>query len=427
MNLEMQAGFTDQHRDALHELLHSPGITPQLIRSLRIRFGEAAAHRLLKIVALQPKARQKFGAGVWWVTARGLQQATVWQVADLKATWFGGRPVVDLCCGVGGDLVRLARRGGVLGVDSDPEIVAMAAMNLREVSNAGDTAVVCGQASLTAGPPGGAMHVDPDRRSSAGRSTAPDRFCPSWAEVQRLLDHSGDAIAKLAPATRLEDQFSSRVHRCWIALGSSVREQSVLVGETIQRAGAIPGARSAIVLRGDGRYARFAPEDPDSSASEASSISDVAVPAMVMVDPHASIRAAGLTGAFAKLHRLHTLGGPSGFLTGDETFDFSSLAYSEPVIWTGSSDHRGLRRALRQLDAEPVTAKIRGVDLEPSKLLKRLAGCGEQPVTLWIGRHSDRVYAAITTSLAAPSRPPGEERGNRADPQSPEAVPPRRR
>ena len=37
--------------------------------------------------------------------------------------------VIDLCCGIGGDLVALAKRNYVCGIDSNPTRLAMARMN----------------------------------------------------------------------------------------------------------------------------------------------------------------------------------------------------------------------------------------------------------------------------------------------------------
>jgi hypothetical protein len=39
--------------------------------------------------------------------------------------------------------------------------------------------------------------------------------------------------------------------------------------------------------------------------------------------------------------------------------------------------------------------------LDPAQLYKRYRACGEQPVTLWIGRDRSGVFAAITASKNA--------------------------
>ena len=65
---------------------------------------------------LRARARVKFGplADRMWFTAAGLEQATRAGVADRHASRFAGvgaRRVLDLCCGIGGDLLALGRAG----------------------------------------------------------------------------------------------------------------------------------------------------------------------------------------------------------------------------------------------------------------------------------------------------------------------------
>lgn len=447
--------ITPEQIEALADLADGPPATPAIARRLRERFGDRVMTRLLRTLELQTKARRKFGPGRWWVTSRGLQQATAWQVADHKAAWFGDRPVIDLCCGVGGDLIRLTRRGPVTGVDADPEIAAMAAANIHAATSdlhSGDrpaltgdprhqvgrlsAGVVCGDAIRFAGSSDAAIHIDPDRRAMASdavspdgvlgrnrtgkrtkasetRATSPDRFSPAWDDVGRILERSGDGVAKLAPATRLDGPILDRVHRCWIALGTTVREQSVLFGETIRRAGVKAATRSAVVIAADGRHERFIEVE---SAVAVEAVETAEGLGSMLVDPHAAVRAAGLTEAFAVARGLKLLAGPSGFLTtdtggkdtgGTDTNDgdtndaaagFGSLAFAERIVWSGRFDDRGLRRAFRQLDARPTTVKVRGVAAEPESLVKRYRKCGERPTTLWLGRAGDGVFAAITQS-----------------------------
>ena len=71
-----------------------------------------------------------------WFTADGLEQATRPAVAarhagERFAAGAARSRVADLCCGIGGDLLALARAGspGVLGVDRDPLTAAVAAAN----------------------------------------------------------------------------------------------------------------------------------------------------------------------------------------------------------------------------------------------------------------------------------------------------------
>ncbi len=67
---------------------------------------------------------------------RPLEQATDEVVAAYKAGRFPpGRLMVDFCCGIGGDLLALASRGPVLGVDRDPVLALLAGANLAHASD----------------------------------------------------------------------------------------------------------------------------------------------------------------------------------------------------------------------------------------------------------------------------------------------------
>ncbi len=372
--------------------LAAAGASPRAIVQLRRDFGESAARQLLEVAALQPKARRKFGPGTWWVTNRSLQQATPWQVAARKADWLGGCPVLDLCCGIGGDAMQFALRSRLTAVDVDPLVIAYAKANLRKVASLQSPQFVCQDVTEIALPRDCAIHIDPDRRGEGVRASDPERYQPDWAQVQRMIENANSAVVKLAPAARVRPPRAES-HRCWISLGGRVREQSLICGQAIQRGGFEPGFVSAIKVRADGSCSRFAP-----TADSDSAVSDGSRPAGYLIDPDAAIRAAGLTEAFAAHFGLSTLGGPTGFLTGEISCldELSDLAIVGRVLWHGSADDRKLRSELRQRDAVPSVVKVRGSDQDPSAIVRRYRKCGHQSVTLWLGRSQRGSYAAIT-------------------------------
>lgn len=385
----------------MRELAAGPPPSSKQVRALRERLGAATARRVLAVAALQPRARRQLGEGVWWVTRQSLQQATAWQVAEIKAGWLGDQGMIDYCCGIGGDLLRNADRGPVIGVDANAEIAAMAAKNLDSLGSRFQAIVHHTQADRSLRPPAFSVHVDPDRRASGRRTVAVNLFEPSWNEVEDLIRGADAAVVKLAPATQLAGEATRQTHRCWISLSGSVREQSLLFGDASERAGLLRGARSAIRVQADGSYVTFAPAEAPGSQVPA-----VDQPAAILVDPDSAIRAAGLTELFAGSYRLSTIGGPAGFLTGMpiETADpqpaCGALAVVGEVIWSGPFDDRRLRAALRQRDLFPSTIKIRGVDRDPAQLSSRYRRCGSTPATLWLGRNGESVFAALTTALA---------------------------
>lgn len=369
-----------------------------------------SSHRavLFDIASLQTKAIRTFGmpandVAAWWVTRHSLQQSTHHSVATLKASWMGSGRVADLCCGLGSDLIALARRGPAYGLDRDADVLAFTVANLKSAGVAADLL----QGDIETGEPArwisGAelIHIDPDRRANGQRHTAAQDLVPSWSRVRDLLRSCRGGLVKLAPATQVPAEVEGDIHRTWIAAGGSVREQTAIAGEVlddpwIRSRAMVMGGRSAISIR-SGVASVFAPE---AVMSRQATPADAEVGEWI-IDPDAAIRAAGLTTAFAVATNSQLLGGPSGFLTGDEptaVAPWSEMAQAGRVIDVVGCDDRKLRRWFRAHDGYPDVIKVRGGDIDPAALTKRMKDCGRTPMGLWIGRIGKRTYAAITES-----------------------------
>lgn len=361
---------------------------------------------LFDIASLQVKARRTFGApaqdgAVWWVTRHSLQQSTHHAVAALKASWMGTGRVADLCCGLGSDLIALARRGPALGVDIDSEVLALTQANLESAAVSAPLfqADVMTEEVMQWIADVDLLHIDPDRRADGQRHTAAGDLVPDWSRVIELLQSCRGGLVKLAPATQVPDEAAGEVHRTWIAAGGSVREQTALAGEVLRHPWVLAqamaiGGRSAISIR-DGVASVFAPAAVSIPASRGT----VAGVGQWIIDPDPAIRAAGLTGAFADATNTRCVGGPSGFLTGDDAAALArwpNMANAAQVIDVVGCDDRKLRRWFRAHDGFPHVVKVRGGDFDPAALTRRMQSCGKTPMGLWIGRQGKRTYAAIT-------------------------------
>src|SRR5205085_2938009 len=132
--------LTSEGQDALASAaaLHAQGVDP--IRAgerLRRSLSPARAAAAMTQATLRDAARPKFGddAARMYFTPDGLEQSTRREVATHRAARISlARPpaVLDLGCGIGGDLFALARTCLVVaGLDQDPVRAAMAGANLR--------------------------------------------------------------------------------------------------------------------------------------------------------------------------------------------------------------------------------------------------------------------------------------------------------
>lgn len=395
-------------------------ITPAVVQSLRRRDSVERAALILAIAAEQHRAAEKFGPGVWMVSAKAIRQATDAVVAAYKARLLGAHPVFDLCGGVGGDALALARRGLVVTIDREPQITAMAAANLKLAAARGAIAV-CADVTRYRIAADAAVHIDPDRRPEQRRTVSPSNYLPSLDFVRELIDSRIAGIAKLAPAADLEAEpggasLAQRHHRQWISLEGSVREQALLAGEAIAAAGVAPGGRSAVHLRRDGSAQRFAVapcsdtdlRDWDERLPRTTGVAEV----LIDIDP--AIRAAGLSAAAAVQRGLAALGGPAGFFTAAEPPEDRSLLQCFETLWHGPADLRQIKRQLRRENWTLQSIKVRGTGHDPAELHKRLRpepqrgkraaaapAAAAAGITLLIGRHRQGVYAAIGRALVA--------------------------
>ncbi len=376
-------------------------ITPSLIVSLRREVGEQLAQLLLEIASLQAKAKNKFGHGIWMATERSLQQASDRVVADYKASLFGDHTVIDLCGGIGGDAMALARRGAVVTVDLDPQMTNMAAANLRAIA-AQNAVAVCADARdyfrlLRNHNHSAAIHIDPDRRPAEQRVSDPEMCSPSLSMLATLIEARDAAIVKLAPAAVVEESIAAKFHRQWISFAGSVREQSLLSGGCRDVSELLLGNRSAIRVFQDGRRELYVNRDKHVARMSMESASRVG---QFIIDFDPAIRAAGLSGPFAADRELKPLGESSGFHTTDDMPRDRRLMQCFEVLWTGPADRKQIRAQLasRQLSIEVV--KVRGTDHEPEMLRSQLRSKSNgESVTLLIGRTANGIYAVIANPV----------------------------
>ena len=114
-----------------------------------------------------------------------------------RLTAFGASTVVDLGCGIGGDLIAFARAGlTAAGVDLDPVRVAVATANLAALGLARRGRRSPTRSRWTPAPFDVAF-ADPARRTGRGRTFSVDAWTPPWSFVESLL--AGDACVKTAP------------------------------------------------------------------------------------------------------------------------------------------------------------------------------------------------------------------------------------
>ncbi len=370
---------------------HQVPLGPADLQRLRADVGEQTARWLMEFLAIQRKAVEKFGEGVWLGTDRAVQQASDRATAEYKARRFpAAASIYDVCCGAGGDSLALRRYGAVVAVDSDPAMTAMVAANLAQRPAFHPAAVVCTDAErLTLTGTANYLHIDPDRRPGEQRTIQPEHYQPGLEVVQRLIDAAQGAAVKTAPAATLPPGWQGRCQQEWISQRGSVRQQIAWFGELMAAPG--PAARVATRVTAEGLAQSYASEDWRRTVDSAAAVREW------IVELDGAVRAAGLSAAFAGDHALEAVGEASGFFTADRLPEHP-LATGYRVLWSGPADLKQIKRAAVGLRRRLLEIKVRGSEHRPETLRGRLADKKTRqapPATLLLGRCSAGTYAVI--------------------------------
>ncbi|WP_210634507.1 THUMP-like domain-containing protein [Streptomyces sp. GESEQ-13] len=340
---------------------------------------------------LRQRAVAKFGAqdaARMFFTPNGVEQSTRRSVAAYRAERLraaGVRSVADLCCGIGGDAIALARAGiRVLAVDRDPQTAAAARANAEALGLAG--LIEVREADVTEVDTSGydAVFVDPARRSSKrGRIFDPEAYSPplSWA-VGAALKAPKAAALKIAPGVPHE-AVPAEAEAEWISDGGDVKEAVLWFGTApgTVRATLLPGPRTLVSrdlpdpeVRPVGRYLY----EPDGAVIRSHLVAEAAEPLDGgLIDPTiAYITADTLT--------------PTPYATAYEITD--QLPFNV----------KKLKALLREREVGVLTVKKRGSAVEPEELRRKALPKphGTASVTVFL----TRVAGAPTMLLGHPVR-----------------------
>lgn len=339
---------------------------------------------------LRQRAAAKFGAedaGRMFFTPNGVEQSTRASVAAHRAERLramGVRSVADLCCGIGGDAIALARAGiRVLAVDRDPLTAAVARANADALGLAGLIDVREADVTEVDTAPYDAVFVDPARRSTKrGRIFDPEAYSPplSWA-VQAAL-RAPHAALKVAPGIPHE-AVPDRAEAEWISDGGDVKEAVLWFGGTPGgvRATLLPGPRTLLgrglpdpEVRSVGRYLY----EPDGAVIRAHLVAEVAEELDGgLIDP---------TIAYVTADALRE----SPYATPYEITD--RLPFNV----------KRLKALLREREVGILTVKKRGSAVEPEELRRKALPKPQGPHSATV--FLTRVAGAPTMLIGAPAR-----------------------
>lgn len=350
----------------------------RLLTGLRQRYPALLVAAALVQAKLRVRARSKFThAERMFFTRSGLEQASSERMARHHAKRFTPfRLVVDLCTGIGGDLVGLAEHRSVIAVDRDPAHIRLACLNSEANGIAANTTCVLADVRDLKLDSAAAVFVDPARRSPERRFNAGTSE-PSLAWCLTLANRGAAVGIKAAPGLP-----TNAVPGAWeLEFVSERRElkESVLwspnLATTRRRATILPHALTLIEAHGAGLPVR--------------------PPGAYLLDPDPAVTRAGLVEDLGRtLDECWKIDDEIAFLSADfamETPFGRTLRIAASMPWNLAR----LRDGLRALDVGIVDIRKRGSAVDVDDLQRRLRLHGTSAATVVLTRVSNRPWAFV--------------------------------
>ncbi|MFI2189559.1 methyltransferase domain-containing protein [Streptomyces sioyaensis] len=385
----------------------------ELAAATRLRRTHAAplVSAALSQARLRQRAAAKFGADaqLMYFTPNGVEQSTRTTVAAHRAARFaalGVRTLADLCCGIGGDALALARAGiRVLAVDRDPLACAAARANAEVLGLAELIEVRCADVTEVDTAGYDAVFVDPARRSKArgGRIFDPEAYSPplSWAvEAARTAPCAALKIAPGVPHDALPEDAETE----WISDGGDVKEAVVWFGSAEEGPdGPAPGGRRATLLpAGETLLGAGLPAPPADPAADEADRPPVGPVGDWLYEPDGAVIRAHLVADVARQIGGRLIDPTIAYITADR---LTATPYATAYALTDvlPFNVKKLKALLREREVGIAVIKKRGSAVEPEELRKKLKlGGGRKSCTIFL----TRVAGAPAMLLGHPATDP---------------------
>ena len=365
---------------------------------LRAEWGPEAVSLAVEIVSGRAVAVRKFGHGYpRWYTRIALEQASGAVAAAHRAQRLAPyEAVLELCAGMGGDTLALARAGAsVVAVESDPLLADMARRNLVEAGDKGGLGrrveVRVARAEDVSLDGVGVVYADPSRRCGDRRSTSLKALSPSIGFLSDLAGRAPATAIKLAPASSLSalhDAFPGAEME-FVSVDGELKEVVVWAGDASSSA-----LRATVLASGD--EAAVSPRAE--LTGDPGYYLPVQEPGRFIAEPDPALVRSGLFTEFAA-----ATGVEHGVLAEQIAFLTSNTAPSTPfvryfrVIEALPYSDRAIGERLRKCGAGSVAVRCRGFpepgDVIAGRLQRYLRG--DAPCRLFVYRYGDRHRAVI--------------------------------
>ena len=336
---------------------------------LRKSWPDDIVRMAITISELRRRATAKFShASQMWFDRQGLEQSTSELVSQHKARRFTGR-VWDLCSGIGGDAIALARHCQVTAVDLNPSSCLRSEWN-AEVHGV-DSQLITDCSDVTSRNRfEDLVHIDPDRRpGSSGRVSRIEDYVPGIEYLQQLMANSPGGAIKLSPASNFGGKFDEAEIEL-ISLNGECKEATIWFGSLARE-----GPYRATVL--------------PAGESLSGHPLQVAVPVLelgkYLYDPDPAVVRAGLVDVLADQLGLTRLDAAEEYLTSDQLVT-SPFVQAFEVLTNLSNNERDLKNWLRNQETGQLEIKCRHIPVQTDALRRKLKLAGTQAHTILFAR-----------------------------------------
>ncbi len=415
---------------ALERAAHLPPDRLTRLQKLRRDHAASEAAGVVELLELRTRARAKFAqADRMFFTPEGLEQATGETISAYRAERFpADTPILDACCGVGGDALALHTRGRVLAVDYNPCVAACARANADAVAQteAAPVNVLCADVTRLdlarlKRQGVGAAFFDPSRRVSTGQGRARARnaedYLPPLSWLDALAAHFPFVGVKVSPA--IDDDalahYVSEAHARveFIAEGNECKEAVLWLGEATKTllspqsadtpavpdfAPALPSYASPATT--DASYCATIVRKGMASVTlwpSGESYIPITPPGAWLYEPNPAIIRAHLTAQVAQAVGGAQMDAHIAYLTA-EAFVPTPFATAYRILDWMPYHPKNLLTWLRAHKRRVEVVKKRGVLLEPDEVRKKLSApalAGNPPLVLVLMRRGEQILALL--------------------------------
>jgi SAM-dependent methyltransferase len=353
----------------------------RMLTKYRKRYPAELVNTAFAQLKLRMRARTKFTrADRMYFTPDGLEQASTERMARYHAGQFAAfDQIIDLCCGIGGDLIAFAEQHHTVAIDIDPFTLRLAVANAGAYERAHNVQAVEGDVTLVGfwGAEAPGFFIDPARRVDgrrlpAGKSQPSLEWCFEFGASFPL-------VVKASPALPLE-----LVPLTWaIEFVSEGRElkESLITSPKMDR----PARRATVLL-------------PDVHSLDETPGDAIAVkePGAFLLDPDPAVTRAGLVEDLARSVQgdIWKIDLEVAFLSSHAPIDTPfgrCLRIEASLPWNLNR----LKETLRSLDIGSVDIRKRGSAVDVDDIQRRLKLTGTRPATVVLTRMMGKPWALV--------------------------------